>query len=291
MTYELEVKPDPAQTAAPAAIYEALIEWLELNHQEYVESAWNAGGGLSNSLLLYFTTNDAAENLARALHQQFGARISLTIRQLTDAAWRDSWQANFTDLRTQRFHVQLTSSVPAPQDPPTHNHTIFTISLQPGAAFGRGDHATTEAMLRLMEKHLPHVLAERDFLDVGTGTGVLSIAAAHLGYQRIVATEIDSNVLEEARTNLGAHAITTTLKYCERTNDLGEFAVVVCNILSGALFDLLPDLQRNLRPGGLLFLSGFIEKELPAFRQRLNELGLEEQDIHIVRGWVGLCAG
>lgn len=289
MTYELELLINPASDAS--LTYEAIVAWLESRGiHEYAESTWNHGGGASVSLLVYRNLESEAESTAQDLHAAFGKAITMNLRQLPDATWRDSWQADFAGLVTDRFVLCLEGADPKKLP----GHVVankFVIMLRDTPSFGRGDHATTEAMLRLMEKHLPLTAASNsDFLDVGTGNGVLTIAADRLGLNRLIATEIEQEIIDDAIANLAHNRVKAEVLLIDHTQHLGMFAVVASNILSGALYDLLPQLQQNLRPGGKMFLSGFIEKELPMFRQRLEDLDLKEVDHCIVRGWVALCA-
>ncbi len=131
------------------------------------------------------------------------------------------------------------------------------VSIEPGATFGMGDHPTTVLCLRAVERL---VTSGSDILDVGCGSGVLSVAALLLGAGRAVAIDINPasvNVsLENAQRNgvvLGLSVSTTSL-----ADVIGDYDLVLANILAPALIDLSEDLRRVLKPGGHLVISGIL---------------------------------
>ncbi|MEZ5480038.1 MAG: 50S ribosomal protein L11 methyltransferase, partial [Thiolinea sp.] len=134
------------------------------------------------------------------------------------------------------------------------------ILLDPGLAFGTGNHPTTALCLEWLDGENLH---GKTVLDYGCGSGILALAAAKLGAARIVATDIDPQALEATRENslrngLPAERIETCLP-----EDLpeGRFDVVVANILAGPLVTLSAQLLERLQPGGRLALSGILQEQ------------------------------
>jgi ribosomal protein L11 methyltransferase len=140
----------------------------------------------------------------------------------------------------------------------------IVVDIDPQMAFGTGEHATTRGSLRLLDQ----VIREGDrVLDVGSGSGILAIAAARLGAQRVIAIEYDPDANLNARENLEQNGVADKVQILEEMADsellatLGRFDVVVANILSGVIRPLLPAFRRALAPGGRLIVSGIMGDE------------------------------
>ena len=140
------------------------------------------------------------------------------------------------------------------------------IDIDPQMAFGTGEHATTRGCLRLIEAA---VRAGDRVLDVGSGSGILSIAAARLGAAEVVAVELDEDANINARENLERNGAADRVTLIERMADpellerLDRFDLVVANILSGVIRPLLPAFRSALgnEPGGRLIVSGILQTE------------------------------
>jgi ribosomal protein L11 methyltransferase len=146
-------------------------------------------------------------------------------------------------------------------DPPLEPGLI-AIRLDPGRAFGNGAHPTTQLCLAALERHLrPHAAV----IDLGTGTGILAIAAAKLGARSILAVDTDPEAVRVARANVVANHVVDQVRVEAgslaelRSGQWGtvEAPVVVANILAGIIVDLFAQgLAQIVSPGGLLILSG-----------------------------------
>ena len=175
--------------------------------------------------------------------------------------WSTSWKANFKPLRIGRRLLIVPSWEQAEAGPDD-----IVLSLDPGMAFGTGGHETT----RLCLERLESVLLSRMFvppasvLDLGTGSGILAMAAARLGAGRVCAVDIDPEAVEVARENLAINGLTDRIE-CSTTplETLdGTFDVILANILAEELVRLAPQLTARLARGGVLILSGILaEKE------------------------------
>lgn len=138
------------------------------------------------------------------------------------------------------------------------------VEIDPQMAFGTGEHATTRGCLRLLDARLR--VGDR-VLDVGSGSAILSIAAAKAGAREIVAIEFDADANLNARENIAANGVAERIHLHERLADaeflggLGHFDVAVANILSGVIRPLLPVLRDSLQPGGALIVSGILDRE------------------------------
>ena len=158
------------------------------------------------------------------------------------------------------------------------------IEIDPEMAFGTGEHATTRGCLRLLDQ----VIRPGDrALDVGSGSAVLSIAAAHLGAREVVAIECDPDANLNARDNLRHNRAEGRVRLIEAAADrellaeLGAFDLILANILSGVIRPLLPAFQRALAPSanGHLIVSGILEHEAEAVAQDAEAAGFRVTEV------------
>ena len=164
--------------------------------------------------------------------------------------------------------------------------------LDPETAFGSGEHGSTRAALTLLERHLRP--GDR-VLDFGSGSGILSIAAAVLGARFAAGVEIDEESNEVAVRNAAANGVADRTEFL--TGDaallgplLGPADVVLSNILRNVNVSLLPTLARSLRRGGLAIFAGMEEPEAELFRPELAHAGYAIVDEITDAGWWGVAA-
>jgi ribosomal protein L11 methyltransferase len=169
------------------------------------------------------------------------------------------------------------------------------IEIDPGMAFGTGTHATTrlclEALERIFDSIPPLALAKTatrpEVLDVGTGSGVLAIAARKLGAGRIVAVDIDIEAVQVALDNLANNGVTSDLNVSTTSLALidGNFTIVLANILAEDLIQMAPDLAAHLLPGGLLILSGILTEREQGVMTAFSSCGLRLEEATHQEEW------
>lgn len=173
--------------------------------------------------------------------------------------WAQGWKQCFGTVRIGRRLVIKPSweeFVPGPRD--------VVVTLDPGMAFGTGTHGTTRLCLEALARLFDGPSPPGRVLDVGTGSGILAIAAAALGAHRVLACEIDSEACRVARENVARNGVTGRVEVTEAplAELEGGFEAVVANILAEENVRLARELVRRLVPGGSLILSGILlEKE------------------------------
>jgi ribosomal protein L11 methyltransferase len=225
------------------------------------------------------------EGMAR-LADRLGVPIEIRTRPLRDEDWAESWKAFFHPLRVgRRLVIKPTwhDYSPAGDD--------IVLEIDPGMAFGSGTHATTRMCLELIEGHL----REGDrVLDVGTGSGILLLAAARLGAGEMTGVDIDDVALTVAAENLRRNGIDA-----ERWRILqgtihqaagGAYDLVVANILSEVIVPIVPEVVRVLAEGGRFIASGIVAANAPKVETALAAAGLTVVQVRRLEDWVALVA-
>ncbi len=155
------------------------------------------------------------------------------------------------------------------------------------SAFGTGGHGTTEGCLLALEKYIG---GGETVLDVGTGTGILAIAACRLGSGQVTAIDINRAACNETRKNLALNGIDTGIEVME--GDLktvqGQFDIIAANLRTPVLCELLEELIRKLTRFGIAIFSGILETELPFFLSLLENSPLETLETKRIHGWITL---
>lgn len=205
---------------------------------------------------------ERAGMLAHAPRDNSGERSrNGSVRRIVDPGWSTLWMKRFGPFRVGRRMLIV------PPWKREHERGRTTIVLQPAQAFGTGHHPTTAGALRAIES-LIAARAPRSILDVGTGSGVLAIAAALLGRRdgrkrEIVAIDIDPAALENARANARLNGVEKLIRFSPvpLASIRRRFELVTANILSHTLIELARHLKRMVAPGGRLVLGGFLADE------------------------------
>jgi ribosomal protein L11 methyltransferase len=180
--------------------------------------------------------------------------------------WSSSWKVHFKPLRVGKHLLIVPTweeAVVLPGD--------LVIRIDPGMAFGTGGHETTRLCLELLESVMEKspLLTIPSLLDLGTGSGILAIAANLLGAGRILALDIDPDTVEIARENLTLNGMSDSIE-CGTVplESLAEhFDIILANILAEELVRLAPYLMERLHPGGALILSGILAEKESLVRQ------------------------
>lgn len=199
--------------------------------------------------------------------------------------WEDAWKAFFRPTRvSKRLAVCPSWEDWTPAEP-----GVKVIRMDPGRAFGTGAHETTRLCLRTLDGLLEGD-ARGPLLDVGCGSGILSVAAALLGVRRVAALDIDALAAGATRENalrngVGARvsALCGDLR-CVR----GAYPIAVANILYQVLLGLAPILSGKVAPGGTLLLSGMLAPELDSAGRVYGGLGLREVAREVEGEWGAL---
>jgi ribosomal protein L11 methyltransferase len=201
--------------------------------------------------------------------------------KLRDDGWSTKWQSFFKPLPIGQ-HILICPTWETAPD--TTRHLLW---LDPGMAFGTGHHATTKGCIHFLEELIPHTT---ELLDVGCGSGILSMAAAKLGATSILGVDIDAEAVQIAIENAERNQIdhictfaTTPIESIKQT-----FPLVVANIQAHILTPMAPHLQTALQPQGTLLMSGIWHTFRDALVQTFTDRGFQLLQEHEEESWITL---
>ncbi len=241
------------------------------------------------SLIAYFPSTLDADTIKRdlallqTLLEKAGHRHELVYEYdlIPEKDWNETWKKGFRAIDVgKRFTIR----------PPWEQKKKDRINLviDPGMAFGTGHHETTRSCLVLMENHAPET-AKKNFLDLGTGTGILAIAARKLGYGHVVGIDTDILAIDAARENIIINNVPDVEIRDDRLDELHEtFDVIAANLISGALVLLAPALFARMNPGGIAILSGILIGQEEEVTLAMERAGLRFRKTYRDGKWVSL---
>ena len=211
------------------------------------------------------------------------------IAPLLDEAWASAWQQSFPAREVGRGLLVLPPWIEAP--PRAQGADRLTVIIEPGRAFGTGHHGTTEGCLVLLEEALaaaPGTAA----LDIGTGTGILAIAALKLGAPTVLAIDVDPDAVAASQVNASRNGCAgLTVRLAEPQEVAGRFPLVLANLLTHTHLTLAPQYARLVAPGGSLVLGGMLEDEDGRVGEVLAHAGFTTRSRLALEGWASLRLG
>jgi ribosomal protein L11 methyltransferase len=214
-----------------------------------------------------------------------GAPAEPEISPLLDAAWASAWQQSFPP---RTIGDRLLVRPPWEADLAANGRLVVVI--EPGRAFGTGHHGSTEGCLVLLERALAARSGAR-VLDIGTGSGILAVAAVKLGAVSALGIDIDPDATSAARTNAERNGCEDRIEIALAGPETltGEaFPVVVANLLTHTHLALAPIYPRLVAPGGALVLGGILAEEDPQVTGALEAVGFIQRDRVAFEGWASL---
>jgi len=218
--------------------------------------------------------------LAIALEPFPGATVEFS--PLEDG-WRDRWKAWFEPVE---ISPRLALTLPWRELPPVVGREVIVI--EPGMAFGTGQHETTRLCLEGIDGLAAAGALPARVLDVGCGTGVLAIAAARLGAVEVLGIDNDPQAVAAARDNLAPNGVEGRVTFATTPIEAveGRFGLVVANIMAHVLIALGEAIRARVAPGGSLHLSGVLVEQEAEVRGAYEALGLTHLQTAVDNGWV-----
>lgn len=265
---------EPMKSKNPLDFYKNEKEFLMVDH----------------AISAYFPLNSYAEKRKVAILSTFEEKFAerediiytIDFYEYDEEDYQNSWKKYlFPEKVSEKFVVKPTWREYTPEA------DELIIELDPGRAFGTGSHPTTSLCLKLMEENI----SEGDsVIDVGTGSGILMIAADRLGASEIYGTDIDELAVESAKENLELNNISEDKAKVYKGDLISvvenkKFDVVVANILADVLLILLHDISKVVKPNGKIIFSGIIEDKCELLRREVESLGFTVEEIKADKEW------
>lgn len=213
--------------------------------------------------------------------------------QTEDKDWINNWKEYF-----HQFYVDDILITPSWEPVKPKDQGKLLIQIDPGTAFGTGMHETTQLCIRQIRKY---VTGETVLLDVGTGSGILSIAALKLGAQRALGTDLDPCAISASRENMEVNGISPEKFQILEGNIIDDrdlraqigyeqYDMVTANILAEVLVPLTPVIVQHLKKGGIYITSGIIEEKETVVTDAVQAAGLEVLEATHQGEWVSVTA-
>jgi ribosomal protein L11 methyltransferase len=268
----------------PAILLTRPCEHDEIYSAELVQSIAQIAG-----VKAYFPVDDRLGERIETLKAELAKVLEKTpqvwLRQIREDDWAQAWKAYFKPEKIGRVVIKPSWEEYRPTD------AELIVELDPGMAFGTGNHPTTRLCLEILQEL---VIKPLNMLDLGTGSGILAIAGAKLGARTVTASDIDPVAVRVARANAAANQVAETVNVTEADLLQGQtgavYDLVVANIIADIIMKLGPAVPAVLKPGGVFLASGIIVERSEQVAQVLVAAGLVVERTVVRDGWVALVA-
>ena len=218
---------------------------------------------------------------------------TIAASETEDKDWINNWKEFF-----HQFYVDDILIKPSWEEVQPEDRDKLLIQIDPGTAFGTGMHETTQLCIRQLRKYLT---PETVLLDVGTGSGILSIISLKLGAKHAVGTDLDPCALEAVKENMEVNGIDPASfemligniiseKEVQDRVGYGCYDIVVANILAEVLVPLTPVILSQLKPGGIYITSGIIDDKEDLVVKTVKDCGLTVLEVTHQGEWVSVTA-
>jgi ribosomal protein L11 methyltransferase len=263
-------------------------EVYELSSDDYPEE----GVMLKAYLPVNSFLGEAVEEIKEAINQLLLYDIDLghnkvTLSEVNEEEWSTAWKKYYKPVKVSD-HITIT---PTWEDYQPVGDEEVVIELDPGMAFGTGTHPTTVLCIQALERHL---YDGASVVDVGTGTGVLSIAAAKLGAAKVHALDLDEVAVKSAKLNVKLNKVQEIVDVTQ-DNLLDNQALqtpdlIVANILAEVIVNMTDEAFQSLKTGGILITSGIIQTKRDMVKNALKSAGFVIKEITEMEDWLAFVA-
>jgi ribosomal protein L11 methyltransferase len=257
--------------------------------EDWAEDA--LGRPTKHAITGYFYKDSQADERCKTLEEKLtrlkekqGILNRISYKEIDEQDWAHAWKAYFWPQKISSHMVVK----PTWREYSAASDDIV-IELDPGMAFGTGTHPTTALCINMIERHLSK---GDSFLDVGTGSGILMIAAAKLGAARLCGIDKDEVAVEVAAQNLELNNINPQIFRLATGNLVAEiaesFTFVTANILTHVILELLQDISRVIADDGILVCSGIIAENMQSVVTAMENIGFEILETATEDEWVAI---
>ncbi len=211
-------------------------------------------------------------------------KLEVTMTTIDDEDWAENWKSQYKPFRLGK-HIVIRPGWEEYDAEPTDK----VVTIDPGMAFGTGTHETTGMCVSLVEEY---VKPGMDVIDVGTGTGILAIAAAHMGAKHVLASDIDPMAVRVAAENIEINGFSDVIE--AREGDLLEAAdttadVVIANIIADVIIMISAPVRAFIREGGVFICSGIAREREDEVIEALKKAGYGKLDKRNDGEWTAIA--
>ena len=218
---------------------------------------------------------------------------SIMVSETEDIDWINNWKKYF-----HQFYIDDLLVIPSWEEVKPEDKDKKILHIDPGTAFGTGMHETTQLCIRQLKKY---ITPETELLDVGTGSGILSIVSLMYGIHHAVGTDLDPCAVEAVRENMETNHIPAekfdmmigniiTDKAVQDKVGYNKYDIIVANILADVLVPLTPVIVNQLKTGGIYITSGIIDNKEQTVVDAVKAAGLEVLEVTYQGEWVSVTA-
>ena len=219
----------------------------------------------------------------------------ITSSETEDLDWINNWKKYFSSFTIENILIK-----PTWEELKEEDKDKFMIEIDPGVSFGTGKHETTQLCIKELIKYVNKEEAQK-VLDVGCGSGILSIVALKLGAREVVGTDLDPDCMTSTRENmevnhlpeeLGTFYVGNLIDDVELQGKVGteEYEIVVANILADVIIPMAPVIPARMKKGGYFITSGIIDFKENQVKEAIENAGLEVVQINHQGEWVNITA-
>lgn len=212
-----------------------------------------------------------------------------------DLDWINNWKKYFSSFTIENILIK-----PTWEELKEEDRDKFMIEIDPGISFGTGKHETTQLCIKELIKYVKKEETPK-VLDVGCGSGILSIVALKLGAREVVGTDLDADCMISTRENMQVNHLAENLgtfyvgnliddEELQKTVGTEEYEIVVANILADVIIPMAPVIPARLKKGGIFITSGIIDFKENEVKNAIEQAGLEVIDINHQGEWVNITA-
>ncbi len=271
---------------------------------DYYDESLNSMKDCATRMKIYLGDNEQGEQELNALKAELEnlknndigidlGSLDLTVNIVDDEDWANNWKQFF-----KPFEVGEKILVKPTWEELENETDRIVLEIDPGASFGTGQHFTTQLCIEQIEKYIDKGM---EVLDMGCGSGILSIASILLGAKHVVGVDIDENAVRIAKENAAVNNIYENkfMTYCgniiedERLQDVigfNKYDMIAVNIIADIIIEMGDCFPKFLKQGGILITSGIIEKYVDQVKDMLVNLGFEIKETIQKEDWVSITA-
>ncbi|AKO94195.1 ribosomal protein L11 methyltransferase [Priestia filamentosa] len=262
-------------------------EIYQLNSEDYPDDGVIVKAYLPLNSFLPETVDGIKESINGLLSYNFDLGLNkVTISEVHEEEWATAWKKYYHPVKiSQRFTI-----VPTWEDYEPVSTDELIIELDPGMAFGTGTHPTTVMSLQALEAT---VQKGDTVIDVGTGSGVLSIGAALLEASHVRAYDLDEVAVKSARENTELNSVNEVVTVGQNNllNDVeGQADIIVANILAEIIVRFVDDAYKLVKNGGTFITSGIIMNKKEEVKEALTKAGFLIEEVMVMEDWVAIIA-